>query len=80
MERRETFALNQLKNAGYTPLLPVSGDFKIIQQDATYVFETGGKSKSRKQLNTTVDGFVLSDDIEVGYHHKIPLYLLGLLY
>jgi len=55
----------------------VKGDFLI---DEKYTFEVGGKGKSFKQIQDVSHSFVVSDDIEVGYKNKIPLYLFGFLY
>lgn len=74
---RETFFLNQLSNAGYTVTYPKTGDFHIDQQ---YVFEIGGKSKTRKQIATTENAYIAADGIEYGNTNKIPLWLFGLLY
>lgn len=46
----------------------------------TYTFEIGGKGKSFKQIKDVSHSFVVSDDIEVGYKNKIPLYLFWFLY
>jgi len=44
------------------------------------VFEIGGASKSSKQLEGNKDGYVVSDNIEIGFDNKIPLWLFGFLY
>lgn len=73
---RETFVVNQLRNATDLKLSP-SADF----QDATDThFEVGGASKNRAQLPEDRNGFILVDDMEVGSGHRIPLYLIGFLY
>lgn len=56
---------------------PKSGDFII---DEIYTIEIGGKSKDFKQLKNVKNGFVVADDIEVGYGDKIPLWLFGFMY
>ena len=53
------------------------GDFII---DEKLVFEIGGASKDSHQLKGNKNGFVVSDDIEIGFDNKIPLYLFGFLY
>lgn len=75
---RETFALNQLRRAGYNVFLPPKGDFYIEAEEAT--IEVGGKSKSSRQIKHAANSYVFSDDIEIGFDRKIPLYLLGFLY
>ncbi len=56
---------------------PKSGDFIL---DETYTFEIGGKDKNFKQLKDVNNSFVVSDNIEIGYENKIPLWLFGFLY
>ncbi len=52
------------------------GDFIV---DDTLVFEVGGASKDDSQLMGQ-KGYVIADDIEVGFDNKIPLWLMGFLY
>jgi predicted AAA+ superfamily ATPase len=52
------------------------GDFII---DDKLVFEVGGASKDKTQLQDG-NGYMVSDDIEVGFDQKIPLWLMGFLY
>jgi len=52
------------------------GDFIV---DDTLVFEVGGASKSDSQLEGQ-KGYVVADDIEIGFDNKIPLWLMGFLY
>ena len=49
------------------------GDFII---NDNYVFEIGGASKDASQLK----GYVVNDDVEIGFDNKIPLWLFGFLY
>jgi len=42
-------------------------------------FEIGGKSKTSKQITGMDEGFLLKDDIEIGYGKHIPHYLVGFL-
>ena len=74
--KRETFFANQL---GYSHKVAYSekGDFLI---DEKYVFEIGGKDKSKKQIATIENSFIAADDIEYGFQNKIPLWLFGFLY
>ena len=53
------------------------GDFIV---DDTKVFEIGGASKSDAQLEGNPNGYVVSDDIEIGFDNKIPLWLFGFIY
>ena len=45
-----------------------------------YTFEVGGKNKDAKQIKGIENSFIVSDDIEIGFKNKIPLYLFGFLY
>lgn len=69
---RETFAINQLQNAGIHLYYTALGDFDCID----YVFEVGGKNK---KLSSNQNTYVLADGILSGIGRKIPLYLLGFL-
>lgn len=72
---RETFFANQLAyqhSIAYTE----TGDFIVDD----HVFEIGGKEKSTKQIKNIENGFVVSDDVNHGFHNKIPLWLFGFLY
>ncbi len=73
---RETFAANQLRYGHLLNLSPQS-DFLV---DKRYTFEVGGSRKGRSQIGDLDDAYVLSDDIEYGFEHKIPLWLIGFLY
>jgi len=73
---RETFFLNALSTF-HTVTYPPKGDFLV---DNVYLFEIGGKNKGFTQIKDIENSFVVSDDIEVGYKNKIPLWLFGFLY
>ena len=60
--------------------LPKQGDILIDDGVAQIIFEIGGKGKDAKQLKGQSDGYILADDIEIGFLSKIPLYILGFLY
>lgn len=84
---REGFFANQLqnyfalhKNSRFLDeqvLASKTGDFLIDNQ---YTFELGGKNKNFKQIKDIPDSYVVSDDIEIGFGNKIPLWLFGFLY
>ncbi len=74
---RETFVLNQLKNAGKKIYLPAEGDIIVQEDRVNYTFEIGGKNK---QLKNKPGNFIIADDIETGHANKIPLWLFGFLY
>lgn len=73
---RETFFANQL---GYKHKLTYAeqGDFKI---DDKYIFEIGGKNKTKQQLNNLTDAYAVIDDITIGSQNRIPLFLFGFFY
>ena len=56
---------------------PKSGDFLV---DGQYVFEVGGKAKSKKQIKDETAAWVVADGLEIGVEGKIPLWLFGFLY
>jgi len=74
---RETFFANQMKSAGLNVRIPTKGDFLV---EGKYLFEIGGKSKSKKQIEWGENAFVVRDGIEVGFDNIIPLWLFGFLY
>ncbi len=46
----------------------------------SFTFEIGGKGKGFRQISGVEDGFVVADDIEVGFRNKLPLWLFGFMY
>jgi predicted AAA+ superfamily ATPase len=84
---RESFFVNQLKNylalhknlffLDDNFLASKKGDFFIKQK---YTFEVRGAKKGFNQIKDVEDSFVVTDDIEVGFKNKIPLWLFGFLY
>jgi predicted AAA+ superfamily ATPase len=72
---RETFFLNQLRLAHEVISSPVS-DFRI--DDMT--FEVGGRNKGKKQIADIPAGYIVKDDIEIGFRNTIPLWQFGLMY
>jgi len=73
---RESFFFNQvsdLHNINYTD----KGDFLV---DNKFTFEVGGKNKTKKQIAEVKNAYVVSDDLEIGYNQKLPLWLFGFLY
>ena len=73
---RETFFASSLSYE-HTINYPKSADFIVNDQ---YTFEVGGKDKGFKQLKDAQNGFVVSDNIEIGVDRQIPLWLFGFLY
>ncbi len=74
---RESFFVNQLRNASYRVDLAKKGDFKV---DSHYIFEVGGAKKDFSQVAGLDHAYVAADDLEIGRGHKIPLWLFGFLY
>ena len=72
---RETFFYNQVARVRQVISSPVA-DFKIDD----YIFEIGGKRKTKKQVMDISKAFVVKDDIEIGTDNTIPLWLFGFLY
>ena len=73
---RETFFLQNMPRE-YQLSLPDQGDFIVNNH---YLFEIGGKSKSKKQIQGKENAFVVRDDIETGVFNTIPLWLFGFQY
>lgn len=75
---RETFALNQLQNAGHVISYPASerGDFMI----GDWVLEIGGRNKDKSQITKEQKAKWFLDDLIYLADEKVPLYLLGFLY
>lgn len=74
---RETFALDQLQNAGYSVTSPKFGDFMINEE---LLIEIGGIGKSAAQVAEYDNHLIFSDELEIGWGKKVPLFLLGFLY
>jgi predicted AAA+ superfamily ATPase len=82
---RETFFVNQLQNYYLQKrtldhkgiYISAKGDFYLEEK---YVCEVGGKGKSFKQIKDLDNSFIASDDIELGFGNKIPLWMFGFLY
>ena len=72
---RETFFFNQLR-VKYNIFSSKVADF--IVDDMT--FEVGGKNKGLKQIQGVEKGYIVKDDIELGYLNTIPLWQFGLIY
>lgn len=45
-----------------------------------YLFEVGGKNKSKKQMAGVENSYILDDNIEIGIAEIIPVWLMGFLY
>ncbi len=73
---RETFFAS-MASFGHSIYYVNRGDFLV---DETFTFEIGGKNKSFDQIKELENAFVVSDDIEIGFDNRIPLWLFGFLY
>lgn len=73
---RETFVANQLSYLHQIEYAD-QGDFKV---NGKVVFEVGGKNKKQRQIENLNDSYILSDDIEIGFGNRIPIWLIGFLY
>ena len=73
---RETFFASQVVPK-HELHLHRKADFII---DYHWVVEVGGKTKENYQIKGIKEGYLALDDLEVGYDHKIPLWLFGFLY
>ena len=74
---RETFFLNQMRSAGFKVTYPQNGDFLVEGKD---LFEVGGKGKTFAQIRDLPDSHLAVDDTEIGQGHRIPLWMVGMLY
>ncbi|MFV0587597.1 ATP-binding protein [Bacteroides reticulotermitis] len=72
---RETLFLNQMR-VEHDVISSSVSDFQIDHM----TFEVGGKNKKQKQLQGIENGYVVKDDIEMGYANVIPLWQFGLEY
>lgn len=72
---REIFFVNQLGNVGEI-YFSKSEDFRVGE----FVFEIGGAKKSFNPIKDDKNSFVASDNLEIGFGNKIPLWLFGLIY
>ncbi|AHF01746.1 ATPase AAA [Thiomicrospira aerophila AL3] len=73
---RESFFVSQLSHQ-HQVHYHHQADF-IIDEQA--IFEIGGAGKTKKQLQSLDNSYLALDDIEVGDHNTIPLWMFGLLY
>jgi len=45
--------------------------------DDKYLFEIGGKGKSRAQIAGHENAYIVADEMEFGYQNKIPIWFLA---
>ena len=73
---RETFFLNQISEQ-HRVMYHELADFTVNEK---YVFEIGGKNKTKSQIKGIENSFIIQDDIAFGVDNTIPLWMFGLLY
>ena len=73
---RETFCASMLAK-GHKIAMPQKGDLLV---DKHLLFEVGGRTKGYKQIANIPDSYVVTDDTEMGFENKIPMWLFGFLY
>ncbi len=73
---RESFFVNQL-NGLHKIHVAEKGDFLV---DEKYIFEIGGKNKTKYQIKNIPNSYIVRDDYENGVNNIIPLWLFGFLY
>lgn len=72
---RETFFVNQMR-VNNDVIAASKADFLMGER----TFEVGGKKKGQRQIADSTEGYIVKDDIEVGYLNVIPLWAFGLNY
>ena len=72
---RETFFFSQLHTVSEVLSSPIS-DFFIDGM----TFEVGGRKKGQKQIEKADQGYIVKDDINMGFGNIIPLWMFGLVY
>ena len=73
---RETFFVSMLYKKHLLNYVD-RGDFLI---DEKITVEIGGKNKGFAQIKDLPNSYVIVDETEVGFGHKVPLWLFGFLY
>ena len=72
---RETFFFNQMR-VKHDIMSSSIADFVIDGR----TFEVGGKNKGQKQIAESTEGYIVKDNIEIGYLNVLPLWAFGLTY
>ena len=73
---RELYFLQSLCHAGHHVFYSEIGNFVVNDN----LFEISGKNKSRHQVKSQSQAFLVKDDILISGHRIIPLYYFGFLY
>ena len=74
---RETFVVNQLTAKHNVEYSKTQGDFLV---DRKFTIEVGGEDKDFRQIKGVPDSYVLADNIETAFGHKLPIWTIGFLY
>ena len=74
---RETFVVNQLTAKHNVEYSKTQGDFLV---DRKFTIEVGGEDKDFRQIKGVSDSYVLADNIETAFGHKLPIWTIGFLY
>jgi hypothetical protein len=72
---RETFFYNQMR-VNHKVTASSIADFNI----GNITFEIGGHKKGKRQIGDIENGFIIRDNIEIGFQNFIPLWTFGLNY
>ncbi len=72
---RETFFCSQVRPK-HLVNIPLKGDFLL---DGKYLFEVGGQNKTAVQIKDVPNSYLALDEIEIGHHNRIPLWLFGFI-
>jgi predicted AAA+ superfamily ATPase len=73
---RETFFLNQVSQQ-HRVSYHERADFTVNEK---YIFEIGGKNKTKTQIKGLENAYIVQDDIAFGVENTIPLWMFGMLY
>ncbi len=81
---RETFFINQILSY-FAHRVSFLRDSIFISKKGNFIvhdmtFEVGGRNKDYKQIKDIEKSYIVSEDIELGYKNRIPLWLFGFLY
>ena len=73
---RELFFIQSVENANIPVFYSKEGDYQVNE----FIFEIGGKNKTKKQIKNSIHALLVKDDILVSTKNEIPLYFFGFLY
>lgn len=73
---RELFFIQSVQHANLDVFHSKTGDFRV----GDCIFEIGGKNKTKAQIQSASNAFLVKDDILTSSQRSIPLMLFGFLY